>query len=116
MLRLLIQRRNTWGCLAKRDISRRLLQEKCKWEGGGGRKNDYEQRCVISNFSHLTPTVVRHNIQDLTAAASAVTDGVVCRPANGCVTIKALGEFFKCLMYFDFVCFPQEIIYSKMNN
>lgn len=84
--------------------------------GGGGGKNDYEQRCVISNFSHLTPTVLRHNIQDLTAAASAVTDGVVCRPANGCVSVKVLREFLKCRMYFDFVCFPEEIVYSKMNN
>lgn len=59
------------------------MQEK-KW---------YWHRSIIGYFSHLTPTVVWHNVPALTTITSTVTDGVVWSWA--CYHYSREAKFFK---------------------
>lgn len=61
--------------------------------------------CIIGYFSHLTPTIVWHNVQDLTAIASAAADGVVCGWA--CYLYSNEENVF--YAFYSLILFPEEI-------
>lgn len=122
MLWLLIKQQNVcvcvlffffkWSCLASRDISCRYSKQKCKCK-----RKKWHWRCsIIGYFSHLTPTVVWHNVPALTTITSTVTDGVVWSWA--CYHYSREAKFFKAFYCLILFVSPRKsrLVYSEMNN